>query len=138
MKEIQEYSPNVIVNDFPAPMKKEYLEALAKLGASTVNLVDSLEDIEKPAELASVIIATMHADQVELEDFYGGPAFAILRESFSNRMTKIREKGCEVVVSFGGSDPQGLTLKVLRALDGLANELRSIESEGRSRAGLQL
>ncbi len=123
MKEIQEYSPNVIVNDFPAPMKKEYLEALAKLGASTVNLVDTLEDIEKPAEWASVIIATMHADQVELEDFYGGPEFAILRESFSNRMTKIREKGCEVVVSFGGSDPQGLTLKVLRALDGLANEL---------------
>ena len=48
MKEIQEYSPNVIVNDFPAPMKKEYLEALAKLGASTINLVDTLDDIEIP------------------------------------------------------------------------------------------
>lgn len=117
-KEIRDYSPNVIVNDFPAPMRIEYLEALAKLGASTINLVDSLEDIEKPAKMVSVIIATMHNDQVELEDFYGGPAFAILRESFSGREKKLRERASQVVVSFGGSDPQGLTLKVLRALDG--------------------
>ncbi len=122
MKEIHDYSPNVIVNDFPAPMRIEYLEALAKLGASTINLVDSLEDIEKPAEMASVIIATMHNDQVELEDFYGGPQFAILRESFSGREITVRERASQVVVSFGGSDPQGLTLKVLQALDGQIDE----------------
>ena len=122
-KEIHDYSPNVIINDFPAPMKKGYLEALAKLGASTINLVDSLEDIEKPAEMASVIIATMHDDQVELEDFYGGPSYAILRESFSGRPKGELERPDQVVVSFGGSDPQGLTLKVLRALDGQANEI---------------
>jgi spore coat polysaccharide biosynthesis predicted glycosyltransferase SpsG len=117
-QEIHDYSPNVIVNDFPAPMRSGYLEALAGLGASTINLVDSLEDIEKPAEMASVIIATMHDDQVELEDFYGGPQFAILRESFSRRDKQVRESASQVVVSFGGSDPQGFTLKVLRALDG--------------------
>jgi len=122
MKEIQEYSPNIIVNDYPAPMRKDYLESLAKLGASTVNLVDSLEDIEKPAELASVIIATMHEDQVDLQDFYGGPAFAILRDSFADRPSQLREVGRRLVVSFGGSDPQGLTLKVLRSLDTLARE----------------
>jgi spore coat polysaccharide biosynthesis predicted glycosyltransferase SpsG len=125
-EEIQEYSPNVIVNDFPAPMRQDYLEALAKLGASTVNLVDTLDDIEKPAALASVIIATMHADQVELNDFYGGPEFAILRESFSNQNKEVRELGREVIVSFGGSDPQGLTLKVLRALDGVSSDLEGM------------
>jgi spore coat polysaccharide biosynthesis predicted glycosyltransferase SpsG/CMP-N-acetylneuraminic acid synthetase len=126
MKEIQEYSPNIIVNDFPAPMRTDYLDALAKLGASTVNLVDSLEDIEKPAELASVIIATMHEDQVELQDFYGGPAFAILRDSFADRSSKLREVARRLVVSFGGSDPQGLTLKVLRSLDALAKEWKDL------------
>lgn len=119
LQEIQEYSPNIIVNDFPAPLKKDYLEALARLGASTVNLVDTLEDIERPAELASVIIATMRADQVELKEFYGGPEFAILRESFANRPKEIRADGRRVVLSFGGSDPQRLTLKVLRALSDL-------------------
>jgi spore coat polysaccharide biosynthesis predicted glycosyltransferase SpsG/CMP-N-acetylneuraminic acid synthetase len=115
---IQEYSPNIVVNDRPF-LEKDYLEALAKLGASTVNLVDSLEDIEKPGEMTSMIIATMHADQLELDEYYGGPEFAILRESFAGRSPAILEEAREIVVSFGGSDPQGLTLKVLRALDSL-------------------
>jgi len=118
LEAIQEYSPNIVVNDRPF-LERDYLEALAKLGASTVNLVDSLEDIEKPAEMTSMIIATMHGDRLELEDYYGGPEFAILRESFAGRAPAIREQARDIVVSFGGSDPQGLTLKVLRALDGL-------------------
>jgi spore coat polysaccharide biosynthesis predicted glycosyltransferase SpsG/CMP-N-acetylneuraminic acid synthetase len=121
LEAIQEYSPNIVVNDRPF-LERGYLEALAKLGASTVNLVDSLEDIEKPAEMTSMIIATMHADQLEIEDYYGGPEFAILRESFAGRTPAIRDEARDIVVSFGGSDPQGLTLKVLRALDAL-NEL---------------
>jgi spore coat polysaccharide biosynthesis predicted glycosyltransferase SpsG len=118
LEAIQDYSPNIVVNDRPF-LEKEYLEALAKLGASTVNLVDSLEDIERPADITSMIIATMREDQLEREDYYGGPEFAILRESFAGRAKSVREEAREVVVSFGGSDPQGLTLKVLRALDGV-------------------
>jgi len=121
LEAIQEYSPNIVVNDRPF-LEKDYLDALAKLGASTVNLVDSLEDIEKPTELTSMIIATMHADQLELEDFYGGPEFAILRDSFAGHAPSMRKRVREVAVSFGGSDPQGLTLKVLRALDGIVAE----------------
>ena len=115
---IQEYSPNIVVNDRPF-LEKDYLEALARLGASTVNLVDTLEDIEKPAEITSMIIATMRVDQLELEDFYGGPEYAILRESFAGAAKPVRADARQVVISFGGSDPQGLTLKVLRALDAL-------------------
>ncbi len=113
---IQEYSPNIVVNDRPF-LEKEYLEALSRLGASTVNLVDTLEDIEKPAEITSMIIATLRVDQLELEDFYGGPEYAILRESFAGAAKPVRADARQVVISFGGSDPQGLTLKVLRALD---------------------
>ena len=116
LEAIQEYSPNIVVNDRPF-LEKDYLEALAKLGASTVNLVDSLEDIEKPAEITSMIIACMRVDQLELEDYYGGPEFAILRESFAGRAKSVRKDARQIVLSFGGSDPQGLTLKVLRALD---------------------
>ena len=119
---IQEYSPNIVVNDRPF-LETDYLEALARLGASTVNLVDTLEDIEKPAEITSMIIATMRVDQLELEDYYGGPEYAILRESFAGAAKLVRADARQVVVSFGGSDPQGLTLKVLRALDESKSEL---------------
>ncbi|MFQ5789128.1 MAG: cytidylyltransferase domain-containing protein [Acidobacteriota bacterium] len=114
---IRQYSPNIIVNDIPAPVRKDYLDALARLGASTINLIDSMEDIEKPAEMASVIIATMHEDQVELKDYHHGPEFAILRESFAGRPKEVRSYARQVVLSFGGSDPQGLTLKVLGVLN---------------------
>jgi spore coat polysaccharide biosynthesis predicted glycosyltransferase SpsG len=115
---IREYSPNIVVNDVPY-LEESYLESLARVGASTVNLVDSLEDIERPGGAASVIISVMHEDQLELDDYYAGPSFAIVRESFAGR-ERVPEPVCHrAVVSFGGSDPQGLTLKVLRALDPL-------------------
>lgn len=118
---IRDYSPNIIINDRPF-LEDGYLRALAGLGASTINLVDSLEDIETPTELASVIIATMQESEVELDDYHAGPAFAILRDSFRKKATEkpaIPEEGRKIVISFGGSDPQNLTMKALSALDGL-------------------
>jgi len=122
LEAIREYSPNIIVNDLPF-LPNDYLKELARLGASTINLVDSLADIEQPAGVASVIIGVMHEDRLELEDYYGGPAFAILRDSFAGREKGVPPVARSVVVSFGGSDPQGLTLKVLGALDRLEAEL---------------
>ena len=118
---IRDYSPNIIINDRPF-LEDDYLRSLADLGASTINLVDSLDDIENPSELASIIIATMQEGEVELDDYHAGPAFAILRDSFrnkSNNRAVIPDEGRRIVVSFGGSDPQNLTMKALSALDGL-------------------
>jgi spore coat polysaccharide biosynthesis predicted glycosyltransferase SpsG len=112
---IRDYSPNIIVNDLPF-LEEAYLRSLATLGASTVHFVDTLADIEKPRELASIIVAALQEDDVELEDYHAGPAFAILRDSFQKRRGEIREQGARVVLSFGGSDPQKLTLKALAAL----------------------
>ena len=81
---IRDYSPNIIINDQPF-LDSDYLAALAELGASTINLVDSLDDIENPEELASIIIATMQESDVALDDVHAGPSFAILRESFRAR-----------------------------------------------------
>ena len=120
---IRDYSPNIIINDRPF-LDDDYLRALAGLGASTINLVDSLDDIEKPFELASIIIATMQEGEVELDDYHAGPAFAILRDSFrkkTNEVPAISDEGRKIVVSFGGSDPQNLTMKALSALDGVAD-----------------
>ena len=120
---IRDYSPNIIINDRPF-LDDDYLRALAGLGASTINLVDSLDDIEKPFELASIIIAAMQEGEVELDDYHAGPAFAILRDSFQKKTHKapaIPEEGRKIVMSFGGSDPQNLTMKALSALDGVAD-----------------
>jgi spore coat polysaccharide biosynthesis predicted glycosyltransferase SpsG len=126
MKEIQDYAPHVVVNDHPILMGEAYIEALARTEASTVNLSDSIEGIARPAEMASVIIATLHDGQTDVEEFDGGPTFTILSESFAGRSREPRTHGGRVVVSFGRNDPQGLTLKTLRALDGLQDEIADL------------
>ncbi len=118
---IRDYSPNIIVNDQPY-LEADYLSALAGLGASTVNLVDSLDDIENPTGLASIIIAAMQEDEADLNDYHAGPAFAILRDSFREKAkttvsAAAKDGRRRVVLSFGGSDPQNLTMKALLALD---------------------
>jgi spore coat polysaccharide biosynthesis predicted glycosyltransferase SpsG len=112
---IRDYSPNIIVNDLPF-LEDSYLKSLATVGASTIHFVDTLADIERPDEMAAIIIAALAEEQVELEDYHAGPAFAILREAFQKRSTDIAERGRRIVLSFGGSDPQKLTLKALSAL----------------------
>jgi spore coat polysaccharide biosynthesis predicted glycosyltransferase SpsG/CMP-N-acetylneuraminic acid synthetase len=119
---IRDYSPNLIVNDLPF-VNDEYLRSLAKLGASTVNFVDSLADIETPHGMAAIIVAALAEEQVE----HAGPDFAILREAFQQRSATVSPQGRLVVLSFGGSDPQKLTLKSLSALAALAAARPGVE-----------
>jgi spore coat polysaccharide biosynthesis predicted glycosyltransferase SpsG len=61
----------------------------------------------------------MNQERETPEGFYGGPAYAILREQFHGREMELGDEPRMVLLSFGGSDPQGLTLKAARALQGL-------------------
>ena len=115
---IRDFSPAILINDLPA-LEGSYLTALSHLGATTVNLVDTLDDLETTEHYAQVIVSVMNQDRETPEGFYGGPAYAILREHFRGREKEVRESPRLVLLSFGGSDPQGLTLKAARALQGL-------------------
>jgi spore coat polysaccharide biosynthesis predicted glycosyltransferase SpsG len=84
-----------------------------------VNLVDTIDDLETTEHYAQVIVSVMNQDRETPEGFYGGPAYAILREQFRGREKEVREAPRLVLLSFGGSDPQGLTLKAARALQEL-------------------
>jgi len=115
---IRDFAPAILINDLPA-LEGSYLTALSHLGATTVNLVDTLDDLETTEHYAQVIVSVMNQDRETPEGFYGGPAYAILREHFRGREKEVRESPRLVLLSFGGSDPQGLTLKAARALQGL-------------------
>jgi spore coat polysaccharide biosynthesis predicted glycosyltransferase SpsG/CMP-N-acetylneuraminic acid synthetase len=116
---IRDYAPEILINDLPR-IDDRYLRALAHIGATTVNLVDTLDDLEVTEHYAQVIVSVMNEDRETPEGFYGGPAYAILRSHFREQGTKeVRETPRRVLLSFGGSDPQGLTLKAARALQTL-------------------
>jgi spore coat polysaccharide biosynthesis predicted glycosyltransferase SpsG/CMP-N-acetylneuraminic acid synthetase len=120
LERIRDFSPAILVNDLPT-IDADYLRALARLGATTVNLVDTLDDLETTEHYKQVIVSVMSQEQETPEGFYGGPEYAILRSHFRGREheKEIRDEPRLVLLSFGGSDPQGLTLKAASALAGL-------------------
>jgi len=126
---IRDFAPAILINDLPI-LEDRYLRALAHLGATTVNLVDTLDDLELTERYAQLIVSVMNEDRETPEGFYGGPAYAILRSHFQGRSKEIREEPSIVLLSFGGSDPQGLTLKGARALQSLPPSIEVLAVAG--------
>jgi CMP-N-acetylneuraminic acid synthetase/spore coat polysaccharide biosynthesis predicted glycosyltransferase SpsG len=126
---IRDFAPAILINDLPV-VAEGYLRALSHLGAATVNLVDTLDDLERVEHYAQVIVSVMHEAGETPEAFYGGPAYAILRSHFRGRKKEVRREPGLVLLSFGGSDPQGLTLKAARALDSLPPEIEVVAVAG--------
>jgi spore coat polysaccharide biosynthesis predicted glycosyltransferase SpsG/CMP-N-acetylneuraminic acid synthetase len=126
---IRDFAPAILINDLPA-LDGSYLTALSHLGATTVNLVDTIDDLETTEHYAQVIVSVMNQDRETPEGFYGGPAYAILREHFRGREKEVREVPRLILLSFGGSDPQGLTLKAARALQDLGPEVEVVAVAG--------
>jgi spore coat polysaccharide biosynthesis predicted glycosyltransferase SpsG/CMP-N-acetylneuraminic acid synthetase len=118
LEHIRDFAPAILINDLPA-LEDAYLRALSRLGATTVNLVDTPEDLETTEHYEQVIVSVMQQERETPEGFYAGPAYAILREQFRGRAKEVRQEPRLVLLSFGGSDPQGLTLKAARALSAL-------------------
>jgi spore coat polysaccharide biosynthesis predicted glycosyltransferase SpsG/CMP-N-acetylneuraminic acid synthetase len=129
LEHIRDFSPAILINDLPA-LEAAYLHALSHLGATTVNLVDTLDDLQTTDQYAQVIVSVMAQEGETPEGFYGGPGFAILREHFRGREKEVREDPRLVLLSFGGSDPQGLTLKAARALQALPSSVELVAVAG--------
>lgn len=115
---IRDFAPAILINDL-LTLDRDYLRALSHLGATTVNLVDTPEDLQSTEVYEQVIVSVMTQEGKTPDGFYWGPEYAILREQFRGREKVVRDDARTVLLSFGGSDPQGLTLKVAEALQDL-------------------
>jgi spore coat polysaccharide biosynthesis predicted glycosyltransferase SpsG/CMP-N-acetylneuraminic acid synthetase len=120
VEHVRDFAPEIVINDLHSPTREAaYLRALSHLGATTVNLVDTPQDLESTEHYEQVIVSVMHEARETPEGFYAGPKYAILREHFHGREKDLRQRPGMVLLTFGGSDPQELTLKAARALRGL-------------------
>lgn len=129
LEHIRDFAPAILINDLPS-LEAGYLQALAHLGATTVNLVDTLDDLETTEHYKQVIVSVMREEHETPEEFYGGPEYAILRSHFRDRRKELREQPKMVLLSFGGSDPQGLTLLAARALSALPEAIELVAVAG--------
>ena len=117
LEHIRDFAPAILINDLPA-LDAAYL---TRAQPPRRHHREPGGHPRRPGDDRALRAGDRLRDEPGPRDargFYGGPAYAILREQFRGREKEVREQPRLVLLSFGGSDPQGLTLKAARALAG--------------------
>jgi len=115
IKYIKKMKPDIVINDI-LNLEEYYMKELIKLNLLTVNFED--KEISTTREYADIVFNSIYEDKNTYVNYYYGPTYAPIRDSFKNIKDKRINKECKTfLLAFGGSDPSGFTLKVSKILD---------------------
>ena len=111
--DIKKISPDVIVND-QLDTKKEYIQALKKQGYKVINF----EDLGKGCEYADIVVNAIYPEKHSIPNHYFGQDYFILRDEFIlSKKKKVTESVSNILIAFGGVDPNNFTAKVIRTIN---------------------
>jgi len=105
---VDDFTPDIIINDI-LNTKRSYMIRLIQDGRLVVNF----EDLGPGAKLADLVFNAIYWQSGPSNTFYG-EKYACVRDEFRRPLPEC--PGNSVVITFGGVDPQRLTLRVLHAL----------------------
>lgn len=110
---LEKINPNIIINDI-LDTDKDYINKLKNRGYFIVNF----EDLGGGSELADVVINALYENSYPPENHYYGYKYVCLRDEFYIFPKKEIKMGVEeILITFGGTDPNNLTLRTLRAME---------------------
>jgi len=112
--EIEDYNPDIVINDI-LNTSEEYIAKLKENGYFVVNF----EDLGNGAELADVVFDALYEHQIPSKNVYSGYKYYILKDEFYwQKQKSIQKDGKveEILLTFGGTDPNDLTRKTLKSL----------------------
>jgi UDP-2,4-diacetamido-2,4,6-trideoxy-beta-L-altropyranose hydrolase len=125
---LKELKPDVTIIDLQNITKRFFLKL--KTGSSTLYTVDSLNPIDFSPDI--LVNYNLYADSRLYQTIAGktklclGPEFFMLDKTFE-KITReekmIERKAKQFLLTFGGSDPNNLTTKVVNALGGMNKNL---------------
>jgi CMP-N-acetylneuraminic acid synthetase/spore coat polysaccharide biosynthesis predicted glycosyltransferase SpsG len=104
--------PDVVIND-RLDTDADYVKRLADEGYRVINF----EDLGEGARFADMVINAIYPEKTVLPRHYFGHDYFILRDEFAltpSRATSLKVK--QVLLTFGGVDPNNFSLKVLEAI----------------------
>jgi CMP-N-acetylneuraminic acid synthetase/spore coat polysaccharide biosynthesis predicted glycosyltransferase SpsG len=100
---------SIIINDI-LNTDYHYIRELKMLGCRVINF----EDLGEGALIADLVINDLYEEQSYLSNHYWGSKYYILRDDFYISETSLFRKTVkEIIIVFGGTDPNNLTAKVL-------------------------
>jgi CMP-N-acetylneuraminic acid synthetase/spore coat polysaccharide biosynthesis predicted glycosyltransferase SpsG len=112
LEKIKDLQPDIVINDI-LDTNKDYILALKESGITVYNF----EDLGEGAEYADGVFNALYPGSVPSENFYTGEKFYCARSEFLLSDKKIiNEEVKNVLITFGGTDPNNLTLKTLKSI----------------------
>ena len=112
LEDIKAINPDLLVND-RLDTSVDYMTALKKLDLKVINF----EDIGGGAKNADLVINAIYPEKQVLKNHYFGHDYFILRDEFiySQQKSILREVK-NVLITFGGVDPNNYTKKVIEII----------------------
>lgn len=112
VEKIEAYGPDIVINDI-LNTKSKYTKALRDRGYFIVNF----EDLGGGIKYAHLIFDALYEHKIPLQNLYSGHNFYILKDEFYYQSPKeITEDVNRILLTFGGSDPNNFTEKVLESI----------------------
>lgn len=112
IEKIVEYDPDIIINDILNTNSK-YTKTLRDKGFFIVNF----EDLGGGVKYAHMVFDALYEHKIPLQNLYSGHKYYILKDEFNYQTFKeIKEDVNKVLLTFGGTDPNNLTEKVLESI----------------------
>jgi CMP-N-acetylneuraminic acid synthetase len=111
LDDIYKLDPDVIIND-KLDTSEAYMQALLDKKYLCINF----EDLGEGHSLAHLTINALYQDGVDHGNVVFGSEYVILRQEFELSKTKVLNGMQEVLITFGGIDPNNFTEKVLKSI----------------------
>lgn len=129
VNELEKFGPDIVITDLPYTTE-ENLRKLKGVGG----LLISIDDLALTPLCSDLVISGYLSAKLKKykatnpnAKFFIGPKYLTLQKTFE-RMNKVRRKikkdARSVLVTLGGADPENLTAKVVRALNGMSRKLK--------------
>ena len=109
---LKQYSPDIVINDI-LDTSLDYVSSLKNEGYFVVNFEDMGDGVEK----ADVVFDALYEHEFAENNIYTGHKYYILKDEFYFQPQKIISQAVNnVLITFGGTDPNNFTQKVLNAI----------------------
>lgn len=118
LDDIKKISPDIVIND-RLDTSSEYIEGLKNLGCKVCNF----EDLGDGAKSADLVINAIYPEKQILPNHYFGHSYFILRDEFIYSKQKENISDVKnILITFGGVDPNNYTKKVLDSIYGYCKD----------------
>lgn len=112
LDDIKKISPDIIIND-RLDSDEAYIKSLKGFGCQVINF----EDLGEGSYWADLVVNAIYPENKKNEDHFFGQDYFILRDEFIlSKEKEVTKEVKEVLITFGGVDPNNYTEKVIRTI----------------------